>query len=60
VFDERELAGHFEIRGGRYGCASGRARAKGKESESALAPSILTTLTEGAARRNNEIREVEA
>jgi NAD(P)-dependent dehydrogenase (short-subunit alcohol dehydrogenase family) len=38
----------------------GRARAKGKESESALAPSILTTLTEGAARRNNEMREVEA
>jgi short-subunit dehydrogenase len=38
----------------------GRARAKGKESESVLAPSILTTLTEGAARRNNEMREVEA
>jgi NAD(P)-dependent dehydrogenase (short-subunit alcohol dehydrogenase family) len=38
----------------------GRARAKGKESESALAPSVLTTLTEAAARRNNEIREVKA
>jgi NAD(P)-dependent dehydrogenase (short-subunit alcohol dehydrogenase family) len=35
----------------------GRARAKGKESESALAPSVLTTLTERAARRNNEIFE---
>ena len=33
----------------------GRARAKGKESESALAPSVLTTLSEWAARRNNEI-----
>lgn len=33
----------------------GRARAKGKESESALAPSLLTTLNEWAARRNNEI-----
>jgi NAD(P)-dependent dehydrogenase (short-subunit alcohol dehydrogenase family) len=38
----------------------GRARAKGKESESALAPSLLTTLSESAARRNNELREVEA
>ena len=38
----------------------GRARAKGKESESALAPSVLTTLTEVAARRNNEVREAEA
>ncbi|MDT7688602.1 MAG: hypothetical protein QOE46_1361 [Acidobacteriota bacterium] len=38
----------------------GRARLKGKESESALAPSILTTLTEGAARRNNEMQEVKA
>lgn len=38
----------------------GRARAKGKESESSLAPSVLTTLTESAARRNNELREAEA
>ena len=38
----------------------GRARARGKESESALAPSVLTTLTESAARRNNELREAEA
>ena len=38
----------------------GRARAKGRESESALAPSVLTTLTEWAARRNNELREAEA
>jgi short-subunit dehydrogenase len=38
----------------------GRARAKGKESESALAPSVLTALTESAARRNNELREAEA
>jgi NAD(P)-dependent dehydrogenase (short-subunit alcohol dehydrogenase family) len=38
----------------------GRRRAKGKESESALAPSVLTTLTEWAARRNNEMREVGA
>jgi NAD(P)-dependent dehydrogenase (short-subunit alcohol dehydrogenase family) len=38
----------------------GRARAKGRESESALAPSVLTTLTELAARRNNELREAEA
>ncbi|HEX8351823.1 MAG TPA: SDR family NAD(P)-dependent oxidoreductase [Pyrinomonadaceae bacterium] len=35
----------------------GRRRAKGKESESALAPSVLTTLTEWAARRNNEVAE---
>jgi len=34
----------------------GRKRAKGKESESALAPSILTTLSDWAARRNNEVR----
>ncbi len=33
----------------------GRARAKGRESESALAPSVLTALTEAAARRNNEL-----
>jgi NAD(P)-dependent dehydrogenase (short-subunit alcohol dehydrogenase family) len=38
----------------------GRARARGKESESALAPSMLTTLTEWAARRNNELRELES
>ncbi|MFL6336665.1 MAG: SDR family NAD(P)-dependent oxidoreductase [Pyrinomonadaceae bacterium] len=38
----------------------GRARAKGKESESALAPSVLTTLTEWASRRNNELREAGA
>src|SRR5829696_7003549 len=38
----------------------GRARVKGKESESSLAPSVLTTLTESAARRNNELREAEA
>ncbi len=35
----------------------GRARAKGKDSESALAPSVLTTLTDWAARRNNEVVE---
>jgi NAD(P)-dependent dehydrogenase (short-subunit alcohol dehydrogenase family) len=34
----------------------GRKRAKGKESESALAPSLLTTLSDWAAERNNEIR----
>jgi NAD(P)-dependent dehydrogenase (short-subunit alcohol dehydrogenase family) len=33
----------------------GRKRAKGKESESALAPSILTALSERAAVRNNEV-----
>jgi NAD(P)-dependent dehydrogenase (short-subunit alcohol dehydrogenase family) len=33
----------------------GTKRAKGKESESPLAPSVLTTLSEQAARRNNEI-----
>lgn len=33
----------------------GRRKAKGKESESALAPSILTTLSDRAAQRNNEI-----
>ena len=38
----------------------GRARAKGKESESALAPSVLTALSEWAARRNNEVREAGA
>ena len=38
----------------------GRARARGKESESSLAPSVLTALTESAARRNNELREAEA
>jgi NAD(P)-dependent dehydrogenase (short-subunit alcohol dehydrogenase family) len=35
----------------------GRRKARGKESESTLAPSILTTLTDWAAQRNNEIRE---
>jgi NAD(P)-dependent dehydrogenase (short-subunit alcohol dehydrogenase family) len=35
----------------------GRARARGRESESALAPSILTTLSEWAARHNNEVAE---
>jgi NAD(P)-dependent dehydrogenase (short-subunit alcohol dehydrogenase family) len=33
----------------------GRRKAKGKESESALAPSILTALSDRAAQRNNEI-----
>jgi len=33
----------------------GRKRARGRDSESALAPSVLTTLTEWAARRNNEL-----
>jgi NAD(P)-dependent dehydrogenase (short-subunit alcohol dehydrogenase family) len=33
----------------------GRARAKGRDSESALAPSVLTALSEWAARRNNEV-----
>lgn len=33
----------------------GRARAKGKESQSALAPSVLTALSERAAARNNEM-----
>jgi NAD(P)-dependent dehydrogenase (short-subunit alcohol dehydrogenase family) len=33
----------------------GKRRAKGKESESAISPSILTALTEEAARENNEI-----
>lgn len=32
----------------------GRKRVKGKESESAVAPSILTTLSDRAAQRNNE------
>src|SRR5215212_8582774 len=35
----------------------GRSRARGKDSETSLAPSVLTTLTEWAARRNNELRE---
>jgi short-subunit dehydrogenase len=38
----------------------GTKRAKGKESESPLAPSVLTTLSERAARRNNEYRGREA
>jgi short-subunit dehydrogenase len=33
----------------------GRRRAKGRESESSLAPSLLTTLSDRAAVRNNEI-----
>lgn len=33
----------------------GRARAKGKDSQSSLAPSVLTALSERAARENNEI-----
>ncbi|HEV2764305.1 MAG TPA: SDR family NAD(P)-dependent oxidoreductase [Pyrinomonadaceae bacterium] len=33
----------------------GKRRAKGKDSQSTLAPSVLTALTEGAARRNNEM-----
>lgn len=33
----------------------GKKQAKGRESESALAPSILTALTERAAERNNEV-----
>lgn len=33
----------------------GKRRAKGKDSESGLAPSLLTALSEGAARRNNEV-----
>ncbi len=32
----------------------GRNRAKGKDSESAIAPSLLTALSEAAARKNNE------
>jgi NAD(P)-dependent dehydrogenase (short-subunit alcohol dehydrogenase family) len=35
----------------------GRGRAKGRESESALAPSLLTTLSDRAALRNNEVAE---
>src|SRR5919112_1086881 len=35
----------------------GRKRAKGRDSESALAPSVLTMLTEWAAQRNNEMQE---
>jgi NAD(P)-dependent dehydrogenase (short-subunit alcohol dehydrogenase family) len=35
----------------------GRRKAKGKESESSFAPSILTTLSDWAAQRNNEIPE---
>lgn len=38
----------------------GRKRAKGKESESGLAPSFLTSLTERAAARNNETAPNEA
>jgi hypothetical protein len=34
----------------------GKRRAKGKESESALAPSVLTALSERAAVRNNEVK----
>jgi NAD(P)-dependent dehydrogenase (short-subunit alcohol dehydrogenase family) len=34
----------------------GRKRAKGKDSESPLAPSVLTALSDQAAERNNEIR----
>ena len=34
----------------------GKKQAKGKDSESALAPSILTALSERAAERNNEVR----
>jgi short-subunit dehydrogenase len=33
----------------------GRKRAKGKDSESSLAPSVLTTLSDRAAVRNNEV-----
>jgi hypothetical protein len=33
----------------------GAARAKGSESQSAWSPSVLTTLTERAAARNNEL-----
>jgi hypothetical protein len=33
----------------------GEARARGEESQSSLAPSWLTYLTDAAARRNNEI-----
>lgn len=35
----------------------GRRRAKGKESESALAPSLLTALSDRAALRNNEVAD---
>jgi NAD(P)-dependent dehydrogenase (short-subunit alcohol dehydrogenase family) len=35
----------------------GRRRAKGRESESALAPSLLTTLSDRAALRNNEVAD---
>ncbi|MDQ3742929.1 MAG: SDR family NAD(P)-dependent oxidoreductase [Acidobacteriota bacterium] len=35
----------------------GRRKARGRESESTLAPSILTTLTDWAAQRNNEVTE---
>lgn len=37
----------------------GKRRAKGKESESAVAPSLLTALSDAAARNNNEIKSVE-
>jgi short-subunit dehydrogenase len=35
----------------------GRARAKGRESESARAPSVLSALGESGARRNNEVTQ---
>jgi len=35
----------------------GKRRAKGRESESALAPSLLTTLSDRAALRNNEVAD---
>ena len=34
----------------------GSRRVKGKDSESALAPSLLTALSDSAAQRNNEIK----
>jgi NAD(P)-dependent dehydrogenase (short-subunit alcohol dehydrogenase family) len=37
----------------------GKRRAKGKESESAIAPSLLTALSDAAARNNNEIKSLE-
>jgi NAD(P)-dependent dehydrogenase (short-subunit alcohol dehydrogenase family) len=37
----------------------GRRSAKGKESESAVSPSLLTALTEAAARKNNEFQNGE-
>jgi len=38
----------------------GARRAKGRESESGWSPSVLTTLTESAAERNNEVARGEA